>query len=173
MAIISTDLQDFHSGGAGNSNQAADLGGAIGLAVTDNVDNNAWSDVPGAEAAAGSIKYRARYWKNAHGSLELVNAKFFIPVNTTSTDDTIAIAKGDEGAGDGSSTGVLETIADEDTAPVGPAFSAPATYASGIALSGMTTGKVHGYWERRTVTAPASAKTANSYQLTLQGETAE
>lgn len=172
MPIVSTDIKNFHSGGAANSNQASDLGGAIGNEITDNIDNNAWSDVPGTEAQSGSTKYRGEYYKNNHASLELQNARAFIPTNTTSADDTIAIAVADEGAGNGSSTGVMETIANENTAPVGPAFSAPATYAAGLSLPGMTTLKVHGVWKRRIVTAGASAINANSYQVTVQGETA-
>lgn len=170
--ILSTDLKQFLSGGAGNSNPNLSFGGIISsTAVVDNTDNNLFADVDGTEAAAGSTKYRGIYYKNDHASLELINARIFIATQTTSTDDSVEIGKDPAGAGDGSTTGVMTTIANENTAPAGVTFSTPASYVAGISLSGMTFGKVHGVWHKRIVNAGALAFDANQYQNTLQGET--
>lgn len=173
MPIIDTDIKQFMSP-SGNSDPLLCFGGTISATqITDNIDNNLFGDIAGAEAQAGSTKYRGRYFKNDHASLELQNARVFIATQTTSSDDAVSIGKDPAGAGDGSSTGVMTTIANEDAAPAGVSFSAPATYGAGIALAGMTFGKVHGVWDRRIVDPGAAALDVNQYQVTIQGETGE
>lgn len=173
MPIVSGDIKQFLSGGNSNTDPNASLGGIVSTTeVVDNTDNNLFDDVSGTEAQAGDTEYRGVYYKNNHGTLELQNARVFIATQTTSADDSVEIGKDPAGAGDGSSTGVMTTIATESNAPAGVTFSAPATYAAGIALAGMTATKVHGVWHKRIVNAAAAAINANSYQITVQGETA-
>ncbi len=62
MAIVSTDLLFYHSGGAGNSDPDASLGGIISTTqITDASDNNLFDDVTGDEASSGDTEYRGFY----------------------------------------------------------------------------------------------------------------
>jgi hypothetical protein len=169
MAITATDILWKLSGGAGNSNVNAALGGAMSSTqIVDASNNNLFDDVSGAESAAGDVEYRAFYIQNNHGSLTLQDARVYISAATSSTSTEFDIAPADEAI-----TTTIETIADESTAPVGPVFSRPTTYAGGIALNG-TTGlppaAYKGIWIKRTVTAGASAA-ADTGTIRVEGDT--
>lgn len=171
MPIVASDIQYRLSGGASNTDPNAALGGAISTAggglITTDVLHNVWDAVSGAESSAGDIEYRAIFIKNNHGSLTLTGAKVWISANTTSSDDEVDIALADEGIAD-----TIETIANESTAPSGPTFSHPTTFAGGLSLGNLGNGQSHGIWIRRTVNSSAAAANANPYTLSVQGETA-
>jgi hypothetical protein len=173
MAIIASDIVFRLSGGAANASQTASLGGARSTAggaaiITTDTINNVWSDVSGAEGAAGSVKYRCIYVLNNHGSLTYTAPKIWISANTTSADDEIDIAIGSSAV-----NGVEQTIANEDTAPTGGVtFTHPTTFAGGLALSDLPFGQHRAIWIKRTVNAAAAAANANPYTLSVQGETA-
>ena len=161
MAIVSTDIDYKHSGGATNSDPALSLGGVI--SANDVTVNTLFDDVSSAEAAAGDTEYRCIFVKNSHGTLTLTAAKIFIQANTTG--DRIAIALGGEGK-----NGTAETVADESTAPVGETFSQPADYAGGLSLGDLAPGETFPVWVRRTIPAAAGAAT-DTFTLRVQGET--
>lgn len=169
--IIASDIEFRLSGGAANVSPAAALGGAMstaggGLIVTATL-NNLFDDVSGAEGTAGDIEYRGVYVRNKHATLTLVGAKLWIVSDADSPDDTTAIALGDEGNG-----GTLEVIANENTAPVGPAFSAPGTKGAGLNLGDLDAGEFFGFWVRRTIVAGADAQDEVEFVLRVEGETA-
>lgn len=169
MPIVAGDI-DFHlSGGAGNSDPDASLGGIISTTqIVDNTDNNIFDDVTGDEASSGKINYRAIFVANAHGSLTLQASVIWIESNTTSADDTVAIALAGEGI---QASGNIETIADEDTAPIGETFSEPANKAAGLTMGDMPFANEHGIWLRRTVNSSAAAINANAFTLKVEGDT--
>ncbi len=168
MAIVSGDI-DFHgSGGTGETDPNAWLGGVRSTTqVTDNSDNNLFADVSGAEASAGSTKFRCIYYENAHGSLTLQAAFLWIETNTTSADDTIRIGLDLVGL-----NGTADTIADEDTAP-SPAvtFSTAANKGAGLSLGNVPTLQHYAFWIERVVDAASSALAANSFVLEIEGDT--
>jgi hypothetical protein len=169
MPITATDIQFRLSGGASNSDVNASLGGAkSSTQVTTASLHNLFDQVSGAESAAGDIEYRCIYFHNAHGSLSLQNARAYISSNTPATDTTLDIAAAGEGI-----NGTAETIANENTAPAGETFSAPANYAAGIVLGTIPAGQHHAIWIRRTVTAGAAARNLDNATIVVEGETAE
>jgi hypothetical protein len=170
MAIVAADIQYRYSGGATNTDPNACLGGAISTdaagVVDDNVDNDLFDDVSAAEASAGDTEYRGIYIKNNHGSLTLVDARVYY----TPAANDLDIALADEAVNT-----TIETIANESTAPVGPTFSHPTTYAGGLQLNGatgLTAGSNKGVWVRRVIPAAAGAETAHSETIKVEGETA-
>lgn len=162
MAIISTDIQYRLSGGGSNSDPAASLGGVKSSTAR---GTNIFDDVSSAEAAAGDVEYRCIYIHNNHGTLTLQAPKIWIQTNTPSTSTTVDI-----GLGTSAVNGTEQTVADESTAPTGVTFSAPADFASGIALGDIPAGQHRAIWERRTVTAGAAVY-SDSYTLRVQGDT--
>lgn len=153
MVILSTDITYRLSGGAGNSSVNASLGGAkSSTALVDNTLNNLFADSLGTESSAGSTKYRAIYVHNAHASLTMLSARVYIPTNTPSTDDTFDVA-----VGTAAINGTEQSVANEDTAPTGVSWSAPSTYAAGLALGDIPAGQHKAIWFRRTITAGAAA----------------
>ena len=167
MPIVAGDIKMYLSGGAANADPNAALGGAISSTeVTDNSLHNLFDKVLGSEALAGDIEYRCAYIKNTHGSLTLELAKVWIDTNTPSGDSAVAIALGGEGV-----NGTAETIVNENTAPSGESFTAPASYAAGLSLGDLAFGEYYPIWVRRTVTAAAAAYNSDSVVLGIQGDT--
>jgi hypothetical protein len=167
MAISAANLEFYLSGGASNSTANNALGGVISSsAITNASDNNLFDDVTGDEADTGKTNYRCIYVKNNHGSITLQNSKFWISSNTTSAHDTLDIALAGEGLNSSA-----ETIADEDTAPSGESFSAPANKGAGLSVGNVPAGQFYGIWVRRTVSASASAVNANSATMQWEGDT--
>jgi hypothetical protein len=173
MPVAASDIQFRYSGGTTNTSANACLGGAMstdaGGVIDDAVKNDLFDDVSAAEATAGDTEYRGFYAKNNHGTLTLIDARVYISSNTSSADTTFDIALADEAVNT-----TIETIANESTAPVGPTFTAPTTYASGLQLNGatgLTAGSYRGVWIRRTVNTGAAA-TSDSGTLKVEGETA-
>jgi len=173
MAIATTDIKKRLSGGANNADPNASLGGVkSSTELAPAAANNLFDDVSGAESSAGDIEYRCLYIHNAHATLTLQNAKVWIGANTPSPGSDVAIGLDPAGVGDGSSTGVAATIADENTAPTGVAFSAAADEANGLAVGDIPPGESIAVWIRRTISAGAAAYNNDSMQLNWSGDTA-
>ena len=167
MAITAADLEFYLSGGAGNTDPNASLGGIISTtAITNSSDNNLFDDVSGDEADAGDTEYRGIYLKNNHASLTLQTSVVWFSSNTTSANDTLDMALAGEGV-----NATMETVANESTAPSGESFSAPASKGAGLAVGNVAFGQRYGIWLRRTVSAAAAAVNANAATVSWEGDT--
>lgn len=160
MPIIASDIQFRQSG-------AANLGGAISASAVSSALHGLWDVVSGAEALAGDIEYRCIYARNGHATLTLYNAVAFIQSNTPS-----AATAADIGLGTSAIGGTEQTIATEGTAPAGVSFSAPSTYAGGLAIGDIAPGQSKAIWIRRTVSAGAAAYSGDGMTLAVQGDSA-
>jgi hypothetical protein len=131
------------------------------ITITNNA-NNIFDDVAKADAKAGDVEYRGIFIENDHASDAMVDIRVWVEQNTPGQ-DVISIALADE-----AKNLSIETIADENTAPVGPDFDAanPVDYASGLALPDLNAGDYTGLWIRRTVPAGTNqSQLNNSFRL--------
>ena len=168
MPIVSTDIELRYSGGAANTDPNAALGGAISTAgggvVDTGVDNDLFDDVSSAEASAGDTEYRGVYVKNNHATIALTDARIWHSVDDAHAGDVIDMALADEAV-----TTTIETIANESTAPVGPSFSHPTSFAGGLQLNsatGLIAQAYKGVWLRRVISAAAgSGSVSNSIKV--------
>jgi len=168
MAIVAGDLKIYFSGGSGNTDPNASLGGAISTTeVTDNTTHNLFDQVSGTESLAGDTEYRGIYLKNTHGTLTLQNTKVYISSNTGSADTTIDIA-----LDGGATNATMETLSDESTAPSGETFTAPTSYATGLSIGSLAAGEKKGLFIRRTVNAAAAAVNDDAVTIKYDGDTA-
>lgn len=173
MPAVASDIEFRYSGGAGNTSPGACLGGAISTAaggvVDDAVKNDLFDDVSAAEAAAGDIEYRGIYVQlKAAATGSLADARIYHSADSANTGDIIDIALADEAI-----TTTIETITDESTAPVGPSFTHPTSYAGGLALNsttGLAAGAYKGVWVRRSITAGAASGSITN-TLKVEGTT--
>lgn len=96
MPIVSNDLKEYKS-----NNAQADGGAISGTLVTDNIDNNLFTDITGDEAAAGGTEYRKIFRKNEHGSLTWQNVISWILSQPTNAALSFGfgIDHADDGAG--------------------------------------------------------------------------
>lgn len=101
-------------------------------------------------ALVGDVQYRCLYFKNNHASLTANDVRLYIHA-PPSLPQSLAIGVDPAGAGDGTTTGVAQTIATPYDAPVGVTFTAPIQAASGISLGTLTPGQSVAFWQRRTL----------------------
>ena len=167
MATIqASDIKVYLSGGADNTDPNASLGGAISnTELTDDTLHNLFAKVSAAEAAAGSVKYRAVYVKNTHGTLTYEAAIAYISSQTTSPDTSAKISVASEGK-----NATIQTIANEDTAPIGQVFSTADGTPNGLALGDLAAGDYIGLWCERTVNAGAVAFGSDTLLVAARGE---
>lgn len=170
MAIVAADIKYRLSGGSGNTDVNASLGGVkSSTEITDNVDNNLFDDVSGAEHTAGRTEYRCIYVHNNHGSLTLTNAVVWIQSDTSGADSDLSISVGTAAV-----NGTEQTVGNETTAPTGSAgtFSdAAVSRATGLALGDIPAGQHKAVWLRRTVTAGSTPQAADTCSIQAGGDT--
>lgn len=159
-------------GGAANTDPNASLGGAMSTAaggiITDNAANNTFDDVPDAERVAGDTEYRGLAVQN-FGDQTLVGAKIWIDDQGSGVaGSTLEI--GLDAAAIGTTPTANSTAANENSAP-SPAvtFSAPTTEGGAISIGDIPAGQAKIFWEKRIVTAGASAGT-DTPSVTVKGE---
>lgn len=175
MPVAANEIQFFLSGGATNANANASLGGVIsGTQITSAQLNNLFDDITGAQSAAGSnyVDYRCLYVKNANATgSTLSNISNWLSAAAAASGVQIAIGLDPAGIGDGSTTGVATTIANETTAPAGVTFSSPTTAATGLNVAGpLGNGQAYAVWIRRTVPAGGATAASDSITLNVQGD---
>lgn len=170
MPIVETDIQYRLSGGAANADLDASLGGIMSSTAADLATpaNNAWDDVPGSEAAAGRTEYRCFYVRNGHASLTLQDAYVEL---TTQSQAAVAIGLDPAGIGDGATTGVATTVANETTAPTGVTFSA-VNAGDRLTIGDLGPGQAIAVWEKRIVEAGEAIKNTDQRAWTAGGDTA-
>lgn len=158
MAITSGNLVLYLTGGASNSDPTLSLGGVTSsVAFTDNTLDKLFASIGPADALAGAIHYRALTFKNTSAQTAY-GASVHISQETTSADTTVAIAYDSTGTQD---------VANEDTAPIGLSFTTPLSLATAIALGDVAAAGVARIWFKRTVSASASAASADTGKITI------
>lgn len=168
MAIAASDIKLRLSGGSGNSDTNASLGGVkSSTEVVDATLHNLFDLVSGAEMAAGDIEYRCIYIHNGHGSLTAEGCAVYIDANTPSTDTVAAI-----GLGTAAVNATEQTVANESTAPSGVSFTETVGSGAALSIGNIPFGQHKALWIRRTVTAGGSAYSNDSLGITITFDTA-
>lgn len=130
-----------------------DLGGAETLQLMD-VANNAigGSNFSTAESAAGAYHYRCLFIRNdsdvgaSDAPRTITNLKVWLD---SAANLAIALEEPTDDE--------VDAIVDETTAPVGPSFTSPTSYAAGLAVPSLTAGSTWALWVRNGI--PASNTT--------------
>jgi hypothetical protein len=168
MPIVASDIKLYLSGGSGNTDPNAALGGARSTTeVTDSTVANLFDNVNSDESTAGDTEYRCAYIRNTHGSLTLQSAKVWIQTNTPSSDTSAQI-----GLGTSAVNGTEQTVADESTAPSGVTFSNAANEGASLSIGDIPAGQHKALWFKRVVSASAGAYNTDSVTIRVKCDTA-
>jgi len=177
-SIVAADIKvrlATTAGAAGNSTAPGAAGTSLGKYITnadmtDNVLNNLFPDVTGAENAASNVDYQCLFVYNSNGTNTWLAPVVWLSSEISGgvsmalgVDTTATSAVGAAGA-------QALTIANKNTAPAGVSFSSPTTQASGLALSDIPSGNVKAIWVRRT-SANTSAQANDGGTLGFAGDT--
>jgi len=149
------------TGGAGNSDPNASLGGVRSSTVLSGTAlNNLFDDVSAAEASAGDIEYRALDLYNS-GDAAATSVTFWQSTETSSTFTTLD--NGMEASPMDSSLSVIN----ESTAPAAVSFS---HYTSGskLDISNIAAGSSCRVWFKRIVTAGATNTSSDQGTFTVE-----
>lgn len=161
--IVPSDITLRLSGGASNTDPNSALGGAIsGTEVVNNVINNLWDNIGPAEAEGGESEYRCVYIRNAHGTHSMDATEIWVSLDTPAADDI------EIGLGTSAINGTEQTIADENTAPIGVTFSHADGEENAILVGNIPPEQHAAIWIKRTVSPAAPQHVDNSYQLMIQ-----
>lgn len=164
MPIVASNIVFYLSGGAGNTDPNAALGGS--RSTTEWPNGGALFDtISGAENAASDVEYRCVYVRNEHATLTLQAAKVYVSAETAGG-ASVAIALAGEGVG-----GTAETVANEGTAPAGETFSTPTTTGAALTIGDLGPNAFQAIWVRRTA-ANTGAVNNDGFTLTVFGDTA-
>ena len=163
-AISTSNLLWYLSGGAGNSNPVASLGGVISSTQwsTATALDDLFPDVTGAQAASGITQYLCLYFKNTDPTVNgLIAAGVYVLTQVMPTDanDKIAVALGTS-----AKNATEQTIGTITTAPSGVSWidaSTAVSMATGAQLpTPMVQNDTQAVWFRRTIGAGAAASGA-------------
>jgi hypothetical protein len=160
MPVSDGDIVTYLTGGAGNTDKSASLGGDTSSTPVEIADlNNLFRYVTEDEAeVGGSIIYRAVAIKNT-SLYTLYNAVLWMGEPLSAGDVDFAM---------GVEVGTTQEVTDEETAPDGVDFSSPLTKATGIVLGDWTPGAEIRLWTRRTANADAVIL-ADSCEVYIEG----
>ncbi len=171
MAIVAGDIKTYLSGGSGNTNPNLSLGGVRSATLwAGGTLHDLFDQISGTENAAAESEYRCIYVRNEHGSLTWEAVRSYIQSQVVGG-ASVSIGLDPAGVGDGSATGVATTVANEDTAPAGVAFSAPTTDTAGLASGNVGVGQCFAVWIKRAA-ANTGAVNADCATLAFAGDTA-
>ncbi|HKJ77296.1 MAG TPA: hypothetical protein VKA64_08825, partial [Gammaproteobacteria bacterium] len=106
--------------------------------------NNIWDDVAKTEAVYGDTEYRCLYLANRYSDTVL-DVRLWVDSQPVGADE-IDIGIDPAGIGDGSSTGVAQTVADEGTPPSNVTFSRPTDYSGGVSVGDLDADQVIAVW---------------------------
>ncbi|MEJ1353103.1 MAG: hypothetical protein RPU39_00240 [Candidatus Sedimenticola sp. (ex Thyasira tokunagai)] len=160
-------LKYYLSGGAANADPNAALGGAISATLLGAGLHNLFDLVDGDEAAAGDVEYRCLYVKN-DGASTAFGTKVFISADTVSTASDCKI-----GLGSSAINGVEQTVADEDTAPVGVTQVDADGEGAALVIGDIPAGEHKAVWVERTIDPVAPAKDNDTMSIRVAYSTGE
>jgi hypothetical protein len=163
MPISEANLRMYLSGGGGNSDPAASLGGDISSTELVNGLNNLFGDVSGDEALAGVTDYRCIYFRNLDSDADgLIDPFTRVSSDTPSPDSTISLGLDPAGK-----NAQAQTVASATDAPIGVSFSGgniplpsgPYIQNDYVAI-----------WVRRVVNAGANPSSSNPAVIEITGD---
>lgn len=164
MPIVSGDIEIRLSGGSGNTDKNASIGGAKSSTV---LSGNLFDDVSSAEAAAGDTEFRCVYVHNDHATLAALSGKVWVQSDTPNSDTTVEVGWG------AAAVNANETaVADESTAPAGVTFSAAANEGAAISIGAdIPAGQHKALWIKRIINAGAASTATSPYTLRFKCDT--
>ena len=128
------------------SSVSGSLGGNATQTVTiANQTNKLFDDVPVVESSVGDTEYRCMYIKNMHASETMASILLWIDIDPVGVDE-LQIGLDPIGV-----NGTATTIANENTAPAGVAFTAPTNELTALNAGSLTFGSYYAVWVKRIV----------------------
>jgi hypothetical protein len=157
MVVEAIDIEFRLSGGQSNFVPDDSLGGQISNdQISYSIIENLFDNVSSGEASSGDTEYRCYYIINTSDT-DSADFAVYIGVETPSADTQIDIGLDPAGVGDGISTGVATTIANESTAPAGVTFSHPTDVGSALSIGTLGPGDAQAIWVKRVVSSSAAS----------------
>lgn len=144
------------SGGSGNTDINASLGGVrSGTDIVDAIPQNLLDNVTRKEILVEKTEYRCFYVYNSHASLAIHGAVIYIDLDPIATETFLGLDP--VGSGDGTTTGVAQTISLEDTTPTGVTFEDAGEFRVKLPLPTLKALESQAIWIKRISTGGAGS----------------
>ena len=118
------------------------------------IPNSLFDNISKIESYYGESEYRCLYIVNTHTADGFYGVKSYISLDATGA-DSLEIGL------EGNATTTAQTVANENVAPSGVTFSAPATYLVGLLTNQILPGEAQPLWIKRTVPPNVTTPTTN------------
>ena len=142
------------SGGIGNTASDGSIGGArSGTSIVDATNENLIDDISRKEVLVGKTEYRCYYIYNSSSTIPIHGGIVFIDEDPSAT--TVTMGLDPAGSGNGTTTGVAQTIITEDTAPTGVTFEDAGEFRVKLALPLLRPLESQAVWIKRVAAAGA------------------
>ena len=171
MSVVASDmLMKFSVSAAAGDTTAGTAATSLGdqvstTQVTDNVSQNLFDNVTGAEASAGDTEYRCVFVHNNHATDTATNVIVSVQ-SEVALGGTATLAVDNIGAtAKGSASAQALTVANENTAPSGGA--GVGTFGATATIGTLTAGQVAGIWVKRVVGASTAALTNDGFTFRI------
>jgi hypothetical protein len=172
VPIASSDIGYRLSGGAGNTNANASLGGVMSSTVITTAQlNNLFDNVSGPESSAGTVSspdFRCFYVRNGNGSLTWQGVSIWIDASPSSAGVGVDLGLDPAAVGNNSSVNSGNPLATETTVPTGVTFTRP-TVKGTLVIGDMGSGAQKAIWERRTI-QPSTGAVSESFSIRCEGD---
>lgn len=170
MTVQAYDMEFRLSGGDINLVPGDSLGGIMSdQEIASGYLANLFDNVSPAEGSSGDTEYRCFYVINTNDTDSITGLRIWIQVETSSPDSEIDLGLDPAGVGNGKTTGVATTIANESTAPSGVSFSHPVDFLSGLVIGTLDAGEAQSVWIKRTIGSGASSYVKDRVWLRIEG----
>lgn len=178
-AIVTAELLFKYSApaaSAGNTTAQASpdasLGGYISTTQwAGGTPNDLFNDITGAQNAAGQVDYRCVFLHNSNASNTLQAPALWISSEVAGGASISLAVDNSAASAIGAATAQADQVASTTTAPTAVgAFSAPTTFATGLALGDIPAGSCKAFWFKRTA-ANTAALSNDGVTIEVQGDT--
>ena len=112
--------------------------------------NALFDDISKLESYEGDTEVRCFYLLNAHPTEPFIGCNVYIGAQPVGA-DTLMLGIDPAGIGNGSSTGVAVSTANENIAPIGVNFSTPSAIGSALSIGSLAAGQCQALWQRRSI----------------------
>lgn len=179
MAIAASDLEYRYSAPAasgGNEQSQTDPAASIGKWLSKSVWaggslHDLFGVISGDDNANLVSEYRCLFFVNKHASLTLTDAvAWFTSEVSGGAQHALGVDPTAASPVNGDTQQAL-SVADENSAPMGVAFSTPTSKGTGVALGNIGPGQCKAFWLRRTAQNSA-ALDSDGFSIRVEGDTA-
>lgn len=165
MAVLSSEIKFYYSGGTTNSSPANSIGGSIS-SVEISASLHSLFDIVGViESRIGDTEYRCMYVKNTNNTSSLFDILVWITNSSLTEGLDLSLGLAVEGI-----NGTAELLASEGVTPSSVVFSTPTSFSNALTIAELQPSEYHAIWIKRVLAPNTPTIGVNSATIIVEGQ---